>query len=156
MHAEWLITGTVYIGIGVASLLKAIRHLYLCWSIFVPIWPFLSNLLSRSLNKYKHTNGESLVGFKVGYWLSIPKGRSEGERFYRNDESDPIEFCTKNVTRSFISKKIIAKLPTQKFLQERHINDCLNSLSCDTVMFANDVKSWRTIESPSDVQSMNC
>ncbi len=34
------------------------------------------------------------------------------------------------------------------------VNDCLNSLSCDAVMFADDVKIWRTIESPSDVQSL--
>ncbi len=33
-----------------------------------------------------------------------------------------------------------------------YINDCLNGLSCDAVMFADDVKIWRTIESPSDVQ----
>ncbi len=35
-----------------------------------------------------------------------------------------------------------------------YINDCLNGLSCDAVMFVGDVKSWRTIESPSDVQSL--
>ncbi len=35
-----------------------------------------------------------------------------------------------------------------------YINDCLNSLSCDAVMFADDVKIWRTIESPPDVQSL--
>ncbi len=35
-----------------------------------------------------------------------------------------------------------------------YINDCLNGLSCDAVMFADDVKMWRTIESPSDVQSL--
>ncbi len=35
-----------------------------------------------------------------------------------------------------------------------YINDCLNGLSCDAVMFADDVKIWRTIESPSDVQSL--
>ncbi len=35
-----------------------------------------------------------------------------------------------------------------------YINDCLNGLSCDTVMFADDVKIWRTIECPSDVQSL--
>ncbi len=34
-----------------------------------------------------------------------------------------------------------------------HINDCLNGLSCDAVMLADDVKIWRTIESPSEVQS---
>ncbi len=34
------------------------------------------------------------------------------------------------------------------------INDCLNGLSCDAVMFADDVKIWRTIESPSDVQRL--
>ncbi len=34
------------------------------------------------------------------------------------------------------------------------INDCLNGLLCDAVMFADDVKIWRTIESPSDVQSL--
>ncbi len=33
-----------------------------------------------------------------------------------------------------------------------YINDCLNGLSCDAEMFADDVKIWRTIESPSDVQ----
>ncbi len=31
-----------------------------------------------------------------------------------------------------------------------YINDCLNGLSCDAVMFADDVKIW----SPSDVQSL--
>ncbi len=30
----------------------------------------------------------------------------------------------------------------------------LNRLSCDAVMFAFDVKIWRTIESPSNVQSL--
>ncbi len=35
-----------------------------------------------------------------------------------------------------------------------YINDCLNGLSCDAVMFADGVKIWRTIESPSDVQSL--
>ncbi len=35
-----------------------------------------------------------------------------------------------------------------------YINDCLNGLSCDAVIFADDVKMWRTIESPSDVQSL--
>ncbi len=35
-----------------------------------------------------------------------------------------------------------------------YINDCLNGLSCDTVMFAGDVKIWRTIESPSQNQSL--
>ncbi len=35
-----------------------------------------------------------------------------------------------------------------------YINDCPNGLSCDAVMFADDVKIWRTIESPSDVQSL--
>ncbi len=35
-----------------------------------------------------------------------------------------------------------------------HINDCLNGHSCDAVMFADDVKIWRTIESPPDVQSL--
>ncbi len=35
-----------------------------------------------------------------------------------------------------------------------YINDCLNGLSCDAVMLADDVKIWRTIESPSDVQSL--
>ncbi len=35
-----------------------------------------------------------------------------------------------------------------------YINDCLNGLSCDAVMFADDVKIRRTIESPSDVQSL--
>ncbi len=34
-----------------------------------------------------------------------------------------------------------------------YINDYLSGLSCDTVIFADDVKIWRTIESPSDVQS---
>ncbi len=33
-------------------------------------------------------------------------------------------------------------------------NDSLNGLSCDAVMFADDVKFWRTIESPSDVPSL--
>ncbi len=35
-----------------------------------------------------------------------------------------------------------------------YINDCPNSLSCDAVMVAGDVKMGRTIESPSDVQSL--
>ncbi len=35
-----------------------------------------------------------------------------------------------------------------------YINDCPNGLSCDAVMFAGDVKMGRTIESPSDVQSL--
>ncbi len=35
-----------------------------------------------------------------------------------------------------------------------YINDCLSGLSCDAVMFADDVKIWRTVESPSDVQSL--
>ncbi len=35
-----------------------------------------------------------------------------------------------------------------------YINDCLNGLPCDAVMFADEVKIWRTIESPSDVQSL--
>ncbi len=35
-----------------------------------------------------------------------------------------------------------------------YINDYLNGLSCDAVMFADDVKIWRTIESQSDVQSL--
>ncbi len=35
-----------------------------------------------------------------------------------------------------------------------YINDCLNGLSCDAVMLADDVKIWRIIESPSDVQSL--
>ncbi len=32
-----------------------------------------------------------------------------------------------------------------------YINDCLNGLSCDVVMFADDMKIRRTNESPSDV-----
>ncbi len=35
-----------------------------------------------------------------------------------------------------------------------NINGCLNGLSCDAVMFADDVNIWRTIERPSDVQSL--
>ncbi len=35
-----------------------------------------------------------------------------------------------------------------------YINDCPNGLSCDVVMLADDVKIWRTIESASDVQSL--
>ncbi len=35
-----------------------------------------------------------------------------------------------------------------------YINDCLKGLSCDAAMFADDVKTWRTIESPSGVQSL--
>ncbi len=35
-----------------------------------------------------------------------------------------------------------------------YINDCLNGLSCDAEMFEDDVKIWRTIESPSDVQRL--
>ncbi len=34
-----------------------------------------------------------------------------------------------------------------------YINDCLNGLSGDAVMFTGDVKMWRTIESSTDVQS---
>ncbi len=33
-------------------------------------------------------------------------------------------------------------------------NVCLNGLSCDSVMFADDVKIWRTIESSTDVQRL--
>ncbi len=33
-------------------------------------------------------------------------------------------------------------------------NDYLNGLSCDAVMFADNVKIWRTIESPTDVQRL--
>ncbi len=36
----------------------------------------------------------------------------------------------------------------------RYINDCQNGLACDTVMFADGVKIWRTIGSLSDVQCM--
>ncbi len=35
-----------------------------------------------------------------------------------------------------------------------YINDCLNGLSCDAVMFADGVKIWPTIESSSDVQRL--
>ncbi len=35
-----------------------------------------------------------------------------------------------------------------------YINDCLNGLSCDAVMFADDVKILQTIESSSDVQRL--
>ncbi len=35
-----------------------------------------------------------------------------------------------------------------------YINDCLNVLSCDAVMFTDDVKIWRTIESSIDVQRL--
>ncbi len=35
-----------------------------------------------------------------------------------------------------------------------YISDCLNGLSCDVVMFADDVIIWRTIKSPCDVQSL--
>ncbi len=35
-----------------------------------------------------------------------------------------------------------------------YINDCVNGLSCDAVMFADDVKIWITIESPFGVQSL--
>ncbi len=35
-----------------------------------------------------------------------------------------------------------------------YMNDYLNGLLCDAVMFADDVKIRRTIESPSDVQSL--
>ncbi len=34
------------------------------------------------------------------------------------------------------------------------INDCPNGLSCDAFMIADDVKNWRKIESPSDVQGL--
>ncbi len=36
----------------------------------------------------------------------------------------------------------------------RYIDECLNGLSCDAVMFADEVRIGRTIESPSDVQSL--
>ncbi len=32
-----------------------------------------------------------------------------------------------------------------------YINEYLNSISWDAVMFANEIKIWRIIESPSDV-----
>ncbi len=35
-----------------------------------------------------------------------------------------------------------------------YINDCINGLLNDAVMSADNVKIWRTIESPSDVQSL--
>ncbi len=35
-----------------------------------------------------------------------------------------------------------------------YISDCLDGLSYDAVMFADDVKIWRTIESPSDIQTL--
>ncbi len=35
-----------------------------------------------------------------------------------------------------------------------YINDCLNGLLCDAVMFADDLKICRTIESLSDVQRL--
>ncbi len=35
-----------------------------------------------------------------------------------------------------------------------YINDCLNDLTYDARMFADDVKMWMTIESPPDVQSL--
>ncbi len=35
-----------------------------------------------------------------------------------------------------------------------YINDCLNGLSFDAVMFADDVNIWKTIDSTSDVQSL--
>ncbi len=35
-----------------------------------------------------------------------------------------------------------------------YMNDCLNGLSCDAVIFTGDVKIWRTIESSSDAQSL--
>ncbi len=35
-----------------------------------------------------------------------------------------------------------------------YTNDCLNGLSCDAVMFADDVKIWRTIDSPADGESL--
>ncbi len=35
-----------------------------------------------------------------------------------------------------------------------YLNDCLNGLSCDAVMFTDEVKIWRTIENPSDVQNL--
>ncbi len=34
-----------------------------------------------------------------------------------------------------------------------YINACLGDLLCDTVMLADDVEKWQTIESPSDVKS---
>ncbi len=36
-----------------------------------------------------------------------------------------------------------------------YINDYLKGLSCDAVMIEDDVKIWRTIESPSDVQRLH-
>ncbi len=35
-----------------------------------------------------------------------------------------------------------------------YINDCFNGLWCATVLFADDVKIWRTMESSPDVQSL--
>ncbi len=35
-----------------------------------------------------------------------------------------------------------------------YINDCINGLSYDAVMFADDVKILRAIESPSDFHSL--
>ncbi len=35
-----------------------------------------------------------------------------------------------------------------------YVRECLNGLSCDAVMFADDVKILRTIMSPPDVQSL--
>ncbi len=40
------------------------------------------------------------------------------------------------------------------FLFLLYINDCLSGLPCDEVMFADDVKIWRTIKSPCDAQSL--
>ncbi len=36
-----------------------------------------------------------------------------------------------------------------------YINDCLNGLLCDALMFADDVKIWRIIASQVDVQRLN-
>ncbi len=35
-----------------------------------------------------------------------------------------------------------------------YVNDCLNGLSCDVVMFVDDVKIWTAIVSPFDAQSL--
>ncbi len=35
-----------------------------------------------------------------------------------------------------------------------YVNDCINGLSCDVVMFADDVKICTAIESPLDAQSL--